>query len=49
MCQEMEVPFLGRVPLDPMIAQCCDEGKSFIKEHANSPAAQAYIAIIESK
>ncbi|CAF1021539.1 unnamed protein product [Brachionus calyciflorus] len=46
MCEEMDVNFLGRIPIDPQIGQCCDEGKSFIKEFPNSPATQAYNGII---
>lgn len=47
MCQDMNVKFLGKIPLDPLIGQCCDEGKSFIKEHPNSPANIAYTDIIK--
>lgn len=47
MCQEMDVRFLGSIPLDPLIGQCCDEGKSFVKEHPNSPATLAYKEIIK--
>jgi len=25
--REMETPFLGRVPIDPLIAKLCDEGR----------------------
>ena len=44
----MEVPFLGKVPLDPRIGRCCDEGKSFLSEVPESPAANAYKQIIQS-
>lgn len=30
MCEEMEVPYLGRLPLDPMLGKACDEGVSII-------------------
>lgn len=30
MCEELKVPFLGSLPLDPRIARCCDEGKDFV-------------------
>jgi len=29
MCIDMNVPFLGSIPLDPRIARACDEGKNF--------------------
>ena len=31
------------------LARCCDEGKSFLVEIPNSPAAMAYTSIIHSK
>jgi len=48
MAADMEVPFLGKLPLDPRIGRCCDEGKSFLSEVPESPAANAYKQIIQS-
>ena len=48
MAADMEIPFLGKVPLDPRIGRCCDEGKSFLSEVPDSPAADAYKKIIQS-
>ena len=42
----MNVPFLGRIPLDPRIGRACDEGKSYLDEIADSPAVKAYNSII---
>jgi len=47
MCQDMQVPFLGAIPLDPVIARSCDEGKSFIEQAPHSIAAKSYEAIFE--
>lgn len=47
MCQDMDIPFLGAIPLDPRLARACDEGKSFLSEFPESPAATAYRGIIE--
>lgn len=47
MASDMEVPFLGKLPLDPRIGRCCDEGKSFLTEVPDSPAADAYKKIIQ--
>ena len=41
MASEMNVPFLGALPLDPRLLQCCEAGKSFIEAHPDSPAAAA--------
>ena len=48
MAADMDVPFLGKVPLDPRIGRCCDEGKSFLSEVPESPATAAYQQIIRS-
>jgi len=48
MCQDMNVKFLGSIPLDPMIARSCDEGKSYISQCPQSPAARAYKTIFSS-
>eukprot|EP00047_Mylnosiga_fluctuans_P019256 m.80634 g.80634 ORF g.80634 m.80634 type:complete len:321 (+) comp8050_c0_seq1:37-999(+) len=47
MAHEMGVPFLGALPLDPRIGKCCDEGKSFLEEIPDSPAAIAYRVILQ--
>jgi Mrp family chromosome partitioning ATPase len=39
---ELQVPFLGRIPLDPEIVQNCDRGKPFVAAAPNSPAAVAF-------
>jgi len=47
MCAEMGIPLLGRLPLDPRIGKCCDEGKSFLAEIPDSPAAKSFLEIIQ--
>lgn len=49
MCENLKLPLLGKVPLDPRIARSCDEGKSFLNEVPDSPAAKAYHSIVQSK
>lgn len=49
MCAELNVPLLGKVPLDPCLAQSCDEGGNFIQEFLESPATKAFIEIVSSK
>lgn len=46
MAEEMGVPFLGRVPLDPNLARACDEGTSFLEDFPASPAAQSLRSIV---
>jgi len=45
--EELEVPFLGRIPLDPRICEDSDKGLSFILENPDSPAAKAFMEIVE--
>lgn len=49
MASDMGVPFLGKLPLDPRIGRCCDEGKSFLSEVPDSPAAKAYGVVIQGE
>ena len=44
--EEMKVPFLGEIPLDPRISEDSDRGKPFITEHPDSPAAKAFMEIV---
>ncbi|CAH1400408.1 unnamed protein product [Nezara viridula] len=49
MCKEMEVPYLGRLPLDPMLGKACDEGVSIIdKLPAINPIVENIILQLES-
>jgi ATP-binding protein involved in chromosome partitioning len=43
--QEMEVPFLGRIPIDPRVVACGDAGTCLLEAHPESPASQSYLAL----
>jgi len=43
--QEMSVPFLGRIPIDPRIVGCGDAGSCLMEAHPESPAAQSYLML----
>jgi len=45
--EELRVPFLGRIPLDPRICEDSDRGLPFILEQPDSPAAKAFMEIVE--
>ncbi|XP_072916447.1 cytosolic Fe-S cluster assembly factor nubp1 [Hemitrygon akajei] len=47
MCKDLNIPFLGKLPLDPRIGKSCDEGKSFLSEITDSPACIAYKEIVK--
>jgi len=40
--EEMGVPFLGEVPIDPLVRVCGDAGTPMVLEHPDSPASQAF-------
>lgn len=48
LAQDMNVPFLGAIPLDPQIADCCDEGHAYLTRHADSVAARTMREIVEA-
>ncbi|XP_053974863.1 cytosolic Fe-S cluster assembly factor NUBP1 homolog isoform X2 [Hylaeus anthracinus] len=37
MAKQLNVEFLGSLPLDPLLTRCCDEGKNFLTEVPESP------------
>lgn len=47
MCVDMDVPFLGSIPIDIRIAKSCDLGQSLMEAHPESPATFKYREIIE--
>ncbi len=44
---ELSIPFLGRIPIDPTICEDSDKGNPFIVEHADSPATKAFMSIVK--
>lgn len=49
MSKDLNVEFLGSIPLDPLLARCCDEGKNFLTEMPNSPTVSALNDICKRK
>jgi ATP-binding protein involved in chromosome partitioning len=45
--EDLSIPFLGSIPIDPEICRDSDNGMPFITEHANSPAAKAFAEIVK--
>ena len=39
--QDLKVPFLGRIPIDPEMVTDCDRGMPFVMAHPNSEATKA--------
>jgi len=47
MAKRMDVPFLGRIPIDPKIVQSSDEGRPFIFHHKDTEAAAAFRQVVQ--
>jgi len=42
MAGQMDVPFLGRIPIDPQIVEACDSGRPFVYHYNQSQTAKAF-------
>ncbi|MEM1550595.1 MAG: Mrp/NBP35 family ATP-binding protein [Candidatus Bathyarchaeia archaeon] len=47
MAKEMNIPFLGRIPIDQRICENSDKGKPFIIEYGDSPSSKVFMEIIK--
>jgi len=48
MALEMNVPFLGRIPIDPQVVEASDAGKPFVSQHSSSRTAEAFEEIVQA-
>jgi len=46
MCEQLGLALLGRLPLDPLLARSCDEGRDYLAEEPHSPTATALTNIV---
>jgi Mrp family chromosome partitioning ATPase len=47
MADDMGVPFLGSVPIDPQIADAGDSGVAFLQQYAGSTTAKLFQVLLE--
>ncbi|MBI5590390.1 MAG: Mrp/NBP35 family ATP-binding protein [Deltaproteobacteria bacterium] len=47
MAEDMGVSFLGAIPMDPNIAEACDNGQAFVRQYASSPTAVIMQEIVQ--
>ncbi|KAH0597297.1 hypothetical protein MHUMG1_04674 [Metarhizium humberi] len=47
LAEEMGIPFLGAVPLDPRIRMACDYGESYFDSFPDSPACLAFKEVVK--
>jgi len=46
MAEEMGVPFLGRLPIDPSIVKACDAGRPFVADSPENPSTRAFLEAV---
>ena len=47
LARQTDVPFLGRIPLDPALMQACEEGEPFVRRLGDTEAGQAFMRAVE--
>lgn len=48
LCKEFNIPYWGKVPLDPRLGVCCDQGESFVDLYPESEATLCLVDIVEN-
>jgi len=46
LAREMDLPFLGKIPMDPKVVIAGDDGAPYLSSGVDSPAAQAFAAVV---
>lgn len=46
MAQELEVPFLGSIPIDPEIGAACDDGVPYVQQFQGTETAKAFLRVV---
>jgi ATP-binding protein involved in chromosome partitioning len=47
LADEIGVPFLGELPLDPKVSECGDAGEPIVRKYPEHPVSKAYIALAQ--
>lgn len=42
MAEELKIPFLGKIPIDPQIVESCDGGQPYVEKYKHSQAAKNF-------
>ncbi|MCK5835474.1 MAG: Mrp/NBP35 family ATP-binding protein, partial [Lentisphaeria bacterium] len=48
LAKEMDVKFLGKIPIEPEIAKACDSGKPYVSAFADSLTAKCFEEIVDN-
>ncbi|MGB3224220.1 MAG: Mrp/NBP35 family ATP-binding protein [Desulforhopalus sp.] len=48
LAREMELPFLGKIPMDPQVVMAGDDGKPYLSSASDSPATRAFAEVVKA-
>lgn len=48
LAEETKIPFLGKLPLDPKMVQCCENGQSYMTTHPEGAAVAPFTAFVDN-
>lgn len=48
LAREMDLPFLGKIPMDPKVVLAGDEGKPYLSSDVDSPAVKAFSEVVKA-
>jgi ATP-binding protein involved in chromosome partitioning len=48
LAKEIGVPFLGDLPIDPLVSQCGDSGEPIVRKHPEHPVSKSYVALAQT-
>jgi len=48
LAKEYNIPFLGRLPMDPKLTKDCDEGNNFIQVNPDSPTTKFMLSLVST-
>jgi ATP-binding protein involved in chromosome partitioning len=48
LARDMELPFLGKIPMDPKVVMAGDDGTPYLSSDADSPATKAFSEVIKA-
>ena len=48
MAMEMNVPFLGSIPIDPQLVEASDKGVPFVSEYSKTETAKAFEGVVQA-
>jgi Mrp family chromosome partitioning ATPase len=46
MAERFEVPFLGALPIDPLLLRACEAGESYVVKHPKAAGVAAFLSVI---